>query len=132
MAERFQSHLRGEVGGQCEPLHVVEEVPGRVRFGVFAQSGDLRVEVADELRLLLGRAVREVGAEAFPGRGVHRVEPDQEPVAVVVVEPPVHERGHELGHARFGGAGRVRRGDDDLGQRGHDAGAGRGEVGGGS
>ena len=131
VAECFQSHLRGEVGSQGEPFHVVEEVSGCVRIGILAQAGQFRVEIADVLRLLLRGAVREVGAEAFPGRGVHRVEPGQEPVPVVVVKPSVHERGHELGHARFRGARRVRRGDDDLGQRGHDAGAGRGEEGGG-
>ena len=131
VAERRQSHLRGEVGGDRETFHIVEEVAGRVGVGVLAQTGEFRVEVADVFRLLRGRAVREVRAEALPGRRVHRVEPRQEPVAVVVVEPPVHERRHELGYAGLQGAGRVRLGDDDLGQRGHDAGAGRGEAGGG-
>ena len=60
------------------------------------------------------------------GRRVHRVEAGEETVAVVVVQPSVHEGGHEFRHSGLREAPGVSgRGDDHLGQGGHDARAGR-------
>jgi ABC-2 type transport system ATP-binding protein len=74
---------KGEILLEAEPLRAVEELKGRIWRRVIAKEALPEIEREHDVistKLLAGRTLVQVHAEASPGPGFEPVEPDLEDV----------------------------------------------------